>query len=69
LSSKNNNQNINTTNKNSVRNVETTSNNKTGNKVTNSQNNSMGKVNDYVSGDSARSSSSHQFHRNASDKS
>jgi hypothetical protein len=68
LSSKNNNQNINTTNKNSVRNVDTTSNNKTGNKTTNSQN-SMGNANDYVSGDSAQSSSSHQFHRNASDKS
>lgn len=68
MSSKNNSQNINTTNKNTVRNVETTSNNKAGNTAINSQN-SMGNANDYVSGDSARSSSSHQFHKNASDKS
>jgi hypothetical protein len=30
--------------------------------------NSEGNTRDYVSGDSARSSSSHQFHKNVSDK-
>jgi hypothetical protein len=71
LSSKNNSQNISTTNKNTSSNIEiVTTSNKTGNKSTDSQN-SMGDgdTRNYVSGDSAQSSSSHQFHRNASDKS
>lgn len=65
MTSKNDTQNLNTTGRN-ITSENTTSNKKN---TYNNNKNSIDNTRNYVSGDSARSSSSHTFHKNTSDES